>query len=125
MDLDKKLFLDFKNTIFFVLFIFLPIFIYLVYGEKSGLFEKKEKEKILNLDFKLIVLGKFNDENNHNTPTFKLNKGNVIGLCDDSLKIVIGDSLLKNKGNSFFFIKRKNIVINKIDLFKNRIYLLE
>lgn len=121
MDLDKKLFFDFKNTLIFGLIIFSPIFIYLLYGEKSGLFDKQEKEKILNFDFKLVIIRKYNDINNHNTPTFKLNKGSVIGLCNDSLKILVGDSLIKNKGNNVLFIKRKNVVINKIDLFKNRI----
>ena len=91
------------------------ILIIVIFGVAGG-FDKQSYNNILKMEYNGIVIEKFYDKPNHNTPTLKLDSGYKFGISDKHYNIVqLSDSLYKNKNSVYAYVVRKNSIIMKID----------
>lgn len=96
------------------------IFLFMLLLSKLGYFENKRRDEVLNQNYKAVVILKFYDKPNHNTPKIKLSNGKV--LIDywhwrkQKVEIKVGDSLIKEKMSTNLLVKRNSELVYSINL---------
>jgi cell division protein YceG involved in septum cleavage len=96
------------------------IFLLIILLYKLGYFENKRRDEVLNQNYKAVVILKFYDKPNHNTPKIKLSNGKV--LIDywhwrkQKVEIKVGDSLIKEKMSTNLLVKRNSELVYSINL---------
>ena len=94
------------------------IFLFTLLLSKLGYFENKKRDEILNQNYKSVVVSKYRDKPNHNTPKIKLlNSRELIDYWPkENVEIKIGDSIIKDKMSTNLIVKRKAKLIYSINL---------
>jgi hypothetical protein len=98
----------------------LLIFLLMILLSKIGYFENKQRVEVLNQNYKALVILKFYDKPNHNTPKIKLSNGIVLinywYWRKQNIEIKVGDSLIKEKMSTNLLVKRNSKLVYSLNL---------
>ena len=109
-----------KNSKIILGIMIVLIFLFMILLYKLGYFENKKRDEVLNQNYKALVILKFIDKPNHNTPKIKLSNGKV--LIDywhwrkQNIEIKVGDSLIKEKMSTNLLVKRNSKLVYSLNL---------
>jgi hypothetical protein len=81
--------------------------------DQMGYFENQRRDAVLNQHYKAVVIKKYRDELNHDTPKLKLSNGRELidYWPNKTVTIEVGDSIIKEKMSTNLIVKRNSKIV--------------